>query len=50
MSTGRFAPLNPVDTVYIYIDEEKDYEDVILQLKEMMRYPPRKSSVCWQKR
>ena len=37
-----FAPLNPVDTVYIYIDEEKDYEDVILQLKENDALPSEK--------
>lgn len=37
-----FAPLNPTETAYIYIDEERNYEDVILQLKENAVLPSEK--------
>lgn len=37
-----FAPLNPAETTYIYIEEEHDYEEVIRQLKEKASLPSEK--------
>ncbi len=34
-----FAPFSPAETAYIYIDEERNYEEVILQLKEKAGLP-----------
>ncbi len=37
-----FAPLSPTETVYIYIDEERNYEEVIRQLEEKAALPSEK--------
>ncbi len=37
-----FAPFTPAETVYIYVDEERNYEEVIRQLKEQAALPSEK--------
>ena len=43
-----FKPFTPDTTVYIYIDEKRDFDDIVHQLKEKPVCLQKKFSTCWQ--